>query len=135
MPDQITARSPMADIETRMGITPVEELLAERMDLVRRSADLRARYGPWGTWDALRRAQLSTIRMRLRAEAARDKLRTSEAALDDAAHADPRYLELITEATRERAELARLDAMIEGIDATIRRADAIARYLTAEARL
>jgi len=42
MPDHVVARSRMAEIEDRIGVAPVEELLAERQELVEQVAQLRA---------------------------------------------------------------------------------------------
>ena len=59
----------------------------------------------------------------------------TESAIEQAAHADPRYMEFITHATREKAEWAIAENRITGIGDTILRANAIARYLAAEAHL
>lgn len=135
-PDNIVARSPMAEIEDRIGLPPIEEMLAERQQHVERVAELRARHGSFGTWDAMRKSKLATLKMVLRAQAVRDKLpKPTEGALEDESHAHPDYVDFVTAATRERAELNRLEGLIENIDATIQRANAIARYAAAEARL
>lgn len=125
----------MAGVEERMGLDPIHVLLAKRTELVNEACELRAKYGSFGTWDAIRKSQLSTIKMQLRAQATAAKVKKTEACLDEEAHADGRYVELITEATQDRAALAVLDAKIEAIDATIQRANTVARYLSAEARL
>src|SRR3990167_8094112 len=72
MDDRIVARSRMAEVEEAIGIPPVEELLAERQQLVERVAELRARHGSFGTFDALRKSKLATIKMLIRAQAQRD---------------------------------------------------------------
>ncbi len=134
-PDRALARSPMADIEDRLGIDPIGELLAERLDLVDQVADLRAVHGSFGTFDAQRKSQLSTIKMSLRAQAVRDKVKKSEAQLEEEARADVGYIDFIAVATSNRAQLARLEARIDAIDATIRRANAVAYFCANEARL
>jgi len=55
--------------------------------------------------------------------------------VDEEAHAHPDYIEFITTATTERAKWVKLEAMIDGIDMTINRGQAIARYSAAEAHL
>jgi len=135
MADQIVVRSRMAEVEEAIGIPPVEELLAERQQLVERVAELRARHGAFGTFDALRKSKLATLKMLLRAQAQRDQRKITEAALEDEAHAHPEYTDFVIQATRERAELTKAEGLIANIDATIQRANAIARYATAEARL
>src|SRR5205809_7891764 len=106
-PDAVTARTPFGEIEERLGIVPpLESLLAERADLVKRVCDLRARHGPGGTWPDLRKIELARIAQIIRAGAVRDQVKMTEAAIDDSTHADPRYIEAVTKATTERAELA-----------------------------
>lgn len=135
MADNLTLRSPMALLEERLGLDPVSEMMARRERLVDQVADLRAKHGSWGTWDHARKTELATIKMVLRAQAQRDGVKVTEASLEDSAHADPRYMEFVTNATVERANLTRLEAKIETIDATIQRANTLTRYLQAEARL
>src|ERR1700674_4134484 len=125
----------MSDVEQRMSLVPLEELLAERDELVSSVAPLRAKYGPNGTWDALRTIQLATIAQRIRAQAVLDGEHMTQAEVKDAAHADPDYAAAVATATDERATWALLEAQIEGIDFTVNRGQAIARFLSAEARL
>jgi hypothetical protein len=135
MPDHIIAQTALAEIEARMGLPPLEGLLAERDELVQRAADLRAKHGPFGTYDALRKVEWATIATTLRAKAFAAGEKMTESAIEQAAHADPRYMEFITHATREKAEWAIAENRITGIGDTILRANAIARYLAAEAHL
>lgn len=125
----------MADVERKLGVVPIEELLHERATLVDRVADLRARYGPFGTWEAIRKSELARLNALLRGQYTKAEVKVTEAQLDTGAHAHPDYLALIAEATTQRAELARLEAQIEAIEFTIRRADAVIRFTSAEARL
>ena len=141
MADHIVVRSRMAEVEEAIGIPPVEELLAERQQLVERVAELRARHGAFGTFDALRKSKLATIKMLIRAQAQRDGRKADNGKpltndqIEDEAHAHPDYTEFVIQATRERADLTKAEGLIANIDATIQRANAIARYATAEARL
>jgi len=135
MPDDIVARSPMADVEDRLGIEPIDELLAERNALIEKVADLRARYGAFGTADHLRKIQLSQIKSLIRVQALRDKRKVTNDQVDDEAHSHPFYVEHVTTMTSERAEWVRLEARIEAIDMTIMRGQAVARFAANEARL
>ncbi len=139
MTDGIIARAPMRLVEERLGVEPVDALLAEREALVGRVATLRARYGGWGTFDHLRKIELARLAGLIRAQAVRDKVggtgKMTAAEIDDQAHSHPDYRDFITNATVERAEWGKLEAKIEAIDATIQRANAVVRYLTSEARL
>jgi hypothetical protein len=118
-----------------MGLQPLEELLAERDVLVRKVADLRARHGAFGTYNDLRKIKLSAIAQLIRAKALRDRIKVTGPMVEDAAHADPRYVEFVTTATMERAQWAILENHIQGIDETIMRGQAIARFVSNETRL
>ena len=135
MPDEVYARSAMAAVEERIGLRPIEELLAERLALIEQAADLRARHGSFGTFDASRKVQLATIKMTLRARGQRDGVKLTEAALEDGAHADPVYMEFVIQGTQERARLTMIEAQIEAIDATIQRGNAVTRFAASEMRL
>jgi len=110
-------------------------MLDERSRLVGEVADYRARYGAGGTFDALRKAELSQIAAELRARAVKDGVKVTEAGLSEAAHADPRYIGFITTATKERAEMAILEDKIDAIEHRIRRNHALAYFAGNEARL
>ena len=135
MADHVVARSKMAEIEARIGVDPVMELLAERQDLIDQVAPLRALYGPGGTWDAQRKMELANLKMLIRAQAEAADTKRTEAYLEDAAHADPRYKNLVAQATTDRANLSILEDKVNAIEARIRRGDAVIRYVSAEARL
>ncbi len=135
MPDHLHVYDPMAVTERRLGLRPVEELLAERAALTQRMADYRARFGAFGTFDHLRKIELARIAGLIRAQALRDKVKMTAAEVDDAAHSHPDYRDFITEATTQRAEWVKLEAGLEEIDWTIRRGQTIASFLSSEARL
>ena len=125
----------MAAIERKLGVRPIEELLAERDDLVERVADLRARYGPFGTFDHIRKMELARLNGLLRAQAVQDKIKRTNDETDNMCHDHQDYRDLIATATIQRAEWVRVEAKIEAIEFHIRRADAVMRYATAEVRL
>jgi hypothetical protein len=127
--------NPMSDVELRIGLQPVEELLAQRRTLIEKVADMRARFGPFGTADHLRKIELSRLHGLIRAQALRDKRRITNQQVDEEAHAHPDYYDFVTAMTIKRAEWVKLEAQIEEIDMTINRGQAIARYLALEARL
>lgn len=132
---RLIARTPMADVEAKMGLQPIEELLAERDHIINQVADLRARYGSFGTFDHLRKVELSRIKGLIRAQATRDRRRMNNDQVDEEAHAYPDYIEFITKATLERAKWVKLESLVDGIDMTINRGQAVARYTAAEAHL
>lgn len=129
------APSGRADVEARIGIQPIEELLDERRTHVEKAASLRARYGPFGTWDHERKTRIAGIKATIRAQYARDGVKVTEAQLDDEAHGHPDYKDFIVQATRDRAEWIRAENKIQDVNDLIQRDAAIARHVAAEARL
>lgn len=127
--------TPMADVEVRIGIQPVEELLAERDALVKKVAPLRARYAAFGTFEALRKIELASVAESIRARARANGKKLTEDAIKDAAHADARYVKFVTEATSQRAKWAELEDLIQGVNDTINRGQAVARFVSAEVHL
>jgi len=125
-------RTPFGDIEERMGLVPLEELLAERDKFIKSVAPLRARHGPGGVWDDLRRVHRSTIAMKLRAQKASAGEKVTEAWLEDAAQADGDYLAFITAGVQEKIAHTELENRIQGIEDQINRGQAVARYLSNE---
>ena|SRR6266550_4063577 len=135
-PDVVTTPvSRLAEIESRMGIPTLDSLLAERDELVSSAAPLRARHGPGGTYPDLRKIELAKIAQIIRASAIRDGVKMTEAAIEEAAHADPRYIEYVTEATKQKAQLAIAENRIQGVNETVYRGNAVARFLASEAQL
>jgi hypothetical protein len=127
--------NPREAVELRMGVQPIEELLDQRRTLVAKVADLRAQYGSFGTWDAQRKVLLSGVKAKLRAQFVAAKTSVTEAKLDEEAHASGEYASFITTATRQRAEWITLENAVQDINDLIQRDQAIARHVSAEARL
>ena len=127
--------NPREIIEARIGIQGIEELHDERRHLVAKSALLRAKHGPFGTFEAIRKSSLSTIRSQARAQHIEAGTKATEAALDDVAHVAKDYKALIAAATEERAALAVIDNEITEINDLIYRDNTLIFHLTAESKL
>ena len=124
--------TPQGEVETRMGIIPLEDLLAERDEITAQLARLRAAYGPGGTFDAQRKIELSKAAAVVRAQAALEQKRVTESYLDEAAHVSEGYVDYIVKTTSERADWILLESRLEGIDFTINRGQAVAKFVTVE---
>src|SRR5947209_9995678 len=103
-PDAVTATTGMAELEAKMGIPPLEGLLAERDELVAQVARLRARHGPFGTWDAERKIALEQAAAVIRAQSALEQKKVTEAAITEAAHTAGSYVDFIAASVNEKAE-------------------------------
>ena len=123
------------ELELRAGIEPLEKLLAERHGLVNQVADLRAKYGSWGTFEHIRKIEISRLKSLVRIEAMRDKRKLNNDQVDEEAHGHVDYHEFILEATRARAEYFRLESQIENIDYRVNRGQALARFAASEMSL
>ena len=124
-----TLDNPMTALEVQFGLQPVDELLQERGVLVERMANLWAKYGPGGTAEHQRSAELARIDGMLRAMAAAREDKVTEASLEKACRAHPDYLALIAKHTTERAEYFKLDAQIQAIDFRINRGQGLTRLI------
>lgn len=134
MPDTLYTPA-LADAESRMGIPSLEVLHAARHVKVEQVAELRARFGPGGTYNDLRKIELASIAALLRAQAQRDGVKKTEAAIDEAAQSDARYVQFVTEATSARAKWAVLEDEIQAIDELVSRGQAVARFVSMERTL
>lgn len=134
-PDVIPPVSTLGEIESRMGIPPLETLLAERDELVKQVAPLRAKHGPWGCYGDERKIELAKVAAMLRSQAVVENRKVTEASLEEASHAHPTYVGFVTTATEEKARYFELENRIEGIGELIQRGNVIARYLSSEIAL
>ena len=127
--------TPTQDLEIRIGIQPLDELLDIRAVIVKEVADLRARFGSFGTWDHLRKVELSRLKGLIRARATRDSRKMNNEQVDEEAHAHPDYVEFVTLATVQRARWVKLESELEEIEMKVNRGQALARFAAMEARL
>jgi len=120
------------DIETRMGIEPIAELLAQRDALIAKVSRLRARHGPFGTWDAERKVCLSIAAAVIRAKAAAEPRKITEAQIEQESYGAESYVTFLTESLSEKARCIELENKIQNIADLINRGQCIGRYLAAE---
>lgn len=124
-----------AELEIRAGIEPLDRLLDERRGLIEKVADLRAKYGSFGTFEHLRKIELSRLKSLVRIQSMRDNRKMNNDQVDEEAHEHPDYTQFVVEATRARAEYFRLEGQIEAIDYRINRGQALARFAASEASM
>jgi len=132
-PDAVTAFvTPFAELQIKMGIPPIESLLAERDELVAKVARLRARHGPFGLFDAERKVALATAAALVRGQAALEQRKITESAIEEGAHTHSSYVDFITAALSEKADWIVAENRIDSIGDMIRRGDVAGRFVTAE---
>lgn len=134
-PDAFPPVTTLSEVEARMGLPSLESLLAERDELVKLVAPLRARHGPFGTYQDIRKIELARVGAVIRARAVESGTKVTEAAIEEGAHSHPDYVAFVTDATNEKGGWIILENRITGIADTIQRANVIGRFLAAEAHL
>lgn len=129
--------TPMGDLEAKIGIPSIEELLAERDELVKQAAPLWAKYGPGEVWTHIRKSTLSTLELLYRAKAAdaNPPEKMTDAIASAKAHDDERYTDLLTQAVKDRETLYLLQDRIDAVNQMIMRGNVVASYAKQEARL
>lgn len=123
------------EVELRAGIEPIDQLLGMRRSVVEAIANLRAVYGPFGTWEHTRKSELARIKSLIRLQALKDSRKLNNDQVDEEAHEHPDYTRFVVTATRERAEYFRLEAKVEDIDYRINRGQALLRFVSSEPRV
>ena len=119
----------MSDIEHRIGIAPIDLLLAQREQLVAEAAPLYAVYGPFGTIEHRRKVALAVAELQVRAEATE---KMTEGKVDATARTHPTYLAFLEQMESGRAEWLVTETRIQGITDQIARGNAITRYAATE---
>lgn len=114
-------------VETAVGVKGVVEVRDERWHLVQKSAKLRALHGSFGLWEHQRKILLAKLRTAIRGGAVASGAKMTEAAIDDAAHAHPQYVEFITQGVIDKQEWIGSEAEIQGIDFQFFRDQAITK--------
>lgn len=121
-----------ADAEDRAGVEHIMELAAEREAVVAKLAPLFGEYGMGGTAERTISAERSRIAEMIRAMAAADGKKMTEAALEDSSKQHKEYLDKIAKQTTERAEFFRLQERLRVIDYRINRGQAVIRMYSSE---
>ncbi len=121
----LIARDPTRELEARVGVASFDDLAAERLELVKQAAPIRARRE---MFDARRKERRSAISALI----TRDQGDMSEAKLERLASGDPRYKSYLDDAELAFAQLAVLEIEIQTRSEKIRRDDALIRYAASE---
>lgn len=118
-----------------------QELLARYPDLTLSLAALRARHGSFGTYEAERKIQWTSIAVEYRdrhtfeGEDSKGKpkmIKPAEAEVEQVAHADGKYVGWVTLMNVEKRLFNVLEDRFEAITQRINRDQAILRYLSSE---
>lgn len=119
----------MSDLEDRIGILPLDRLLAQREQVVREAASLYALYGPFGTAEHRRKVALALAELQVRAEATE---KMTEGKVDALARTHQTYLAFLDQMEAGRAEWLVTETTIQSITDLITRGNALTRYAATE---
>jgi len=119
-------------IEDRIGIDPIDALIAERDSLVRRGAPLYAVYGPHGTAEHRRKVALATAELQVRADIAASGEKATEGKVDAMARVHPTYTTYLDLMELGRAEWLITETKIQAITDKIQRGNHLTRYAATE---
>lgn len=109
----------LTPLEQRAELDSLEDLHVQRRQLLPEYAVLRALHGPSGKWDARRKAMLSAIKVAIRIDAATRQEKMTEAAIDDAAHADAQYLSVVDQGIVGHTRYIELDTQVSELQERI----------------
>lgn len=122
----------MYDIESRVGIEPLDQLLARRAELVAEAASLYAVYGPFGTIEHRRKVALAMSELQVRADFESRGLKVTEGKVDATARTHSTYLKFLEEMEAGRAQWLVTETDIQGITDRINRGNQLTRYAATE---
>lgn len=116
MADTLIARS----VESRAEVESLDALHAERRALLPEYARLRVLHGPFGIFDARRKAMLCAVAVRVRMDLRARQEKTTEAFIDAAAHADNQYQRFLDESVAEKIRYVETETAVTEIEERIR---------------
>jgi hypothetical protein len=122
----------MTDFESRIGVDPIDRLLAEREQLVRFAADLYAKWGPFGSGEARRKSALALAHLQVRNDLGVEK--ATEAKVDALARTHPTYLSFLDAMEDGRARWLMAENDIQSITDRIHRGQSLVRAYASEPR-
>jgi len=127
--------APRSDAEDRMGVEPVDVLLANRATIVDALAPLWAEYGSGGIGEHRLSAERCRIVGLLRAMAAAKGEKITEAALEAGSKEHPEYIGMMAQQTTDRARFFRLQEDLRAIDFRLNRGQALLRAYASEPKV
>ena len=122
------------ELELRADVEPLEKLLDERTNTVRKLAPLWALYGPGSSSESRLSSERSRIVGLLRAMAVANGEKITEAALEAGSRAHPDYIGFMAKMTTDRTEFYELEQKLHAIDFRLNRGQAILRAYASEVR-
>ena len=122
------------DIENRVGIVELDELLARRQDLTQQAASLYAVYGPFGTCEHRRKVVLATAELQVRSDLATAQEKATEGKVDAMARTHSMYLDFLDAMEAGRAEWLVAETKLQSIADHIQRGNSLVRYAASEPR-
>jgi hypothetical protein len=124
----------MRDIEARIGIEPLDELLDLRGKLVAQAASLYALYGPFGTAEHRRKVSLAMAELQVRRDLTDSGEKATEGKVEAMSRTHLTYLTFLDTLEAGRAEWLMTENAIQSITDRITRGNTLSRYVASEPR-
>lgn len=128
-------RNALRALEARASLESLDELHAQRRTIVTQVVGLEAVHGPGGIWDERRRSLRGVIATEIREVARIEGRKVTEAAVEDSANSDTRYLAFLDAGLEERMEYLRLKVERDEIVERIKNRELCLLAYNAETRL
>lgn len=122
------------DAEARAGVEPLDAIVAELQATDAEFAALWALHGPGNAWDAQRKALWCLVATDMRDDAATKGEKVTEAALEQRAHAHPKYRRFLEEGIVTRTRFAELESQRTVLVMKANRGQAVLRMVANEPR-
>lgn len=122
-------------LEARAGLESLDALQARRRTISDRITALEAVHGPGGIWDERRRSLRGVIATELREHLRMEGRKVTEAEIEDASNADPRYIAFLDSGLEERIEYLTLKTQRDEITERIKNREFAMLAYNAETRL
>ena len=137
LPDRARYTPPATreEVESRMGVEPVDQRTAERAFLVKQNAKRRALYGSTATWKFHRDRLEALIAMEKRRAAVAEGVKVTDKAIAEMVLTDDRMKAFIEAAEEEMVAYHVTEDQIEAIADRGQRDTEVARYVAGELRL
>jgi hypothetical protein len=124
----------MRDIEARIGIESLDELLNLRGNLVAQASSLYALYGPFGTAEHRRKVALAMAELQVRRNLTDSGEKATEGKVEAMSRTHPTYLTFLDTLEAGRAEWLMTENAIQSITDRITRGNTLSRYVASEPR-
>ncbi|OQW33317.1 MAG: hypothetical protein A4C66_04115 [Nitrospira sp. HN-bin3] len=123
------------DLEARANVESLDDLHAQRRDILAMFAPLKAMHGAFGLYDARRKALLEGLKVRTRERLMAANAKVTDAIVDAEAHNDPTYVAWLDEQFTDKVRYVQLEVEMDEIAERIRNRELSLQIFNSEVKL